>query len=250
MQSGGRFPRMGMRAVGVLASWVVLALLPNLAVSLEPPRRGELKQYQEDDSLARRVEFSKRLMNHRFRAALVQRKAAQLQAIREGKPLPDAILPYEVGLPSSGAPKIFALLIDFSDYPSVNNVDSFQSKLFGTGDPSEFPVESLTEFYKRSSYGVLDIGGVVLGWYRARYSRDYYGAYDYSGVAELIKEALATFENSHDFTQYDNNGDVRSIISACSGPVLIQDGLRYGGAGAIRRAAFLPVIRSGSTASV
>ncbi|RLE06830.1 hypothetical protein DRZ78_04010, partial [Candidatus Aerophobetes bacterium] len=196
--------------VGLVSVVVALFLASSIpALSLEPPRPGELERYQKDGSLARRMEFAKSLQNYKFHPSLVQRKIAKIKALQEDKPFIPQVFPYSTGLPSHGTPRIFAILIDFPDYPHTNEKSIFVNKLFGTGDSAEFPYESLTKYYERSSYGALSIQGDVLGWYTAQHNRDYYGSSDYSGVKELIKEALDYYDPTHDFSQYDNNGDGR-----------------------------------------
>ena len=99
------------------------------------------------------------------------------------------------------------MLIDFQDYPHTVPAATVDSMLFGAGNPANFPVESLTSYYHRSSYGLLDLDdGATLGWYRTPYNR--------SGVVEteagrdnLIKEALNSFDPTHDFSVYDSNSD-------------------------------------------
>ena len=72
--------------------------------------------------------------------------------------------------------------------------------IYGTGDASRFPTESLTSFYKRSSYDQLNITGDIIGWYTTSYDRS-----TITEARDVIKEALKHYEEQgHDFTQYDN----------------------------------------------
>jgi M6 family metalloprotease-like protein len=173
--------------------------------SLDPPRPGEMERYEKDGSLAARLEFARWLGNDRASPDLIRRKLAQIQALQEGRAFDREAFPYQTGLPSLGSPKIFALLIDFPDYPHTQQQSFISNKLFGNGDPTEFPYDSLRNFYQRSSYYQLTIQGNVLPWYRAQNNRDHYGSNP--GVVELIKEALNYHNPTHDFSQYDNNGD-------------------------------------------
>jgi M6 family metalloprotease-like protein len=80
--------------------------------------------------------------------------------------------------------------------------------LFGDGNPANYPYESLTNFYDRSSYGLFDMGGgSTLGWYQTAYDRS--DVVQNSGGRDLlIKEALSHFDSlGHDFSQYDNDND-------------------------------------------
>ena len=189
----------------LLASLLWLHLAAVSVFSLGRPEPGEIERYRQDGSLARRLEFVRRLGNDRVRPDLVQRKLAQIQALQQGQVFVPETFPYSTGLPSVGSPKIFALLIDFPDIPHTQSQSLIQNKIFGNGNASEYPYESLRNYYSRASYGQLNMQGTVLPWYRAQYNRDHYGSD--AGVIELIKEALSFQTTTQDFSQYDNNGD-------------------------------------------
>jgi len=188
-----------------LASLLLFHFASFVAFSLGRPEPGEIERYRQDGSLARRLDFVRRLGNDRVRPDLVQRKIAQLQALQQGQAFVPESFPYATGLPSHGSPKIFALLVDFPDIPHTQDPSVFAHKLFGNGDADEYPYESLRNYYSRASYGQLNLQGNALSWYRAQYNRDHYGSD--AGVKELIKEALTFHSATHDFAQYDNNGD-------------------------------------------
>ncbi len=192
--------------LGSVLAAVLFLVLSIPALSLDPPSPGEIERYQRDGSLAERIEFAKSLENHKVRPSLIQRKIAVIKALQGGSSFISQTFPYSTGLPSQGTPEVLAVLIDFPDYSHTNDESVFVSKLFGGGDSGEFPYESLTEYYQRSSYDTLSIQGNVLGWYTAQNDRDHYGS-SYSGVKELIKEAMDNYDPTHDFSQYDNNND-------------------------------------------
>jgi M6 family metalloprotease-like protein len=108
------------------------------------------------------------------------------------------------GLPAEGNPKMLVLLIDFDEYPARpgDTPELMQAKIFGSG--GAFPMESLSAYYRRSSYGKLNIEGNVLGWYHAGRRSDVKETVE--GLEDLIKRALSSYKD-HDFSQYDNNGD-------------------------------------------
>lgn len=108
------------------------------------------------------------------------------------------------GLPSEGSPKMLVLLIEFDEYPArpSDTTEAMYAGIFGAG--GEFPFESLSAYYKRSSYGKLNIDGNVLGWYKAGKRADV--AQTREGREALIRKALLSY-SGHDFSQYDNNGD-------------------------------------------
>jgi M6 family metalloprotease-like protein len=207
-------------STGVLKSALAFLLLivPGASLfALEKPTPAEIAQYRLDGSLAQRIARAQALGNNRADRQLVSgfhdkvervrlRMLGRLDAdIDRVMPvLPSGIRP---GLPNKGTNRIFALLIDFPDYPAKTAVATIDSKLYGDGDGAAFPYESLRNYYRRSSYGLLDIQGTTLGWYKPAYTR---ASMAQTGTARetLIREALTYFDaQGHDFSQYDNNGD-------------------------------------------
>lgn len=194
------------------------ASVASLCWALQPPKPGELQHYREDGSLATRLEFARELGNAQPDESLIWH--AQQKLLRTagktdteiartiGNAPPPA---WQGGLPSTGTPKVFVLLVDFSDYPhsSAHTRQDIESKFFADGNSIEHPYESLRNYYQRSSYNQLTIQGTVFDWYRAQKSRAYYqGLGNGSGQEALMKEALQYCDaQGHDFTQYDNNND-------------------------------------------
>ena len=157
-----------------IASWVLVAFSQGVAHATMPPRPGEMARYRADGTYAQRMDFARRMGNNRVHPALVRRTAERLRALRGGGPAPAPNLPYTTSLPTEGSPKIALLCVDFSDYPHVTTAAVIADKMVGDGDASEAPYESLKNFYARSSYGKLNIGGNVLGWFRAKNPRSAY----------------------------------------------------------------------------
>lgn len=207
----------------IVSSILALLALATPALSLEPPTAAEVERYRRDGSFAQRLANARAMGNHLVDPLLVQGLQTRLRTswISPGQPPGDLALPSgrRGGLPSKGAVKVFALLIDFSDYPAVNDVSTIASKLFGDGDTG-YPYESLRNYYRRSSYNMLDIGGSVLGWYRPAYTRASMPMTTAAREA-LIMEALTHFDaQGHDFSRYDNdrNGAIDSFIVVWAGP--------------------------------
>ena len=209
-------------ALGTAALLLTLFVLPAGALALEPPRPGELDRYAKDGSLAQRQAFAQSLGNNRVSPAVMQRLKTQQFFSQVGASgavyLPP---PAWRGMPTTGNVKVLTLLIDFSDWPAQNTAGTIDTKLFGAGtSASDFPYESLKNYYLRSSYDQLTIGGNVLGWYRPGYARSAVAQTD-TGRETLIKEALDHFNTAgHDFSQYDNDGDgvVDYFVVVWAGP--------------------------------
>lgn len=194
-------------------------LLAGRAGALQPPTPEQIARYRADGTWAQRVASAKSLGNHLTKPHLVAQTRQKLQRALNligggtGEQVANAPPPaWQGGLPSTGAVKVLVVLVDFPEYPhyASQTVSDVDSKFFANGDASRFPYESLRNFYQRSSYSQLTIGGNVLGWYRAQNSRSYYEGLGSSGREALIMEALNYFDaQGHDFTQYDNDGNGR-----------------------------------------
>lgn len=188
--------------------------------ALEPPTAEQIKQYKKDGTWEERKKAALAIGNHKMAPELVAKtnyklsrlayEAAGKSAEEINKILPTPPLAWQ-GMPTTGDVKIFVLLIEFSDYPHIeeDSQSAVHTKIFGpenTGS-SNYPYESLNAYYNRSSYGLLNLsGGSTLGWYNAG-SRSSVDESD-DGREELIKTAINSFDAAgHDFSQYDNNGD-------------------------------------------
>ncbi len=192
---------------------LILLVAPRAGLALEKPTPEEWRQYNEDGTLAERIEKAKLTGNHKAAPHLVRNARQRLL-----KAAGDTVVEYsdslllappadwQGGLPSTGTPNVLVLLIDFPDFPHAANQTpaDVSSKFFGTGDTSQYPYESLSLFYRRSSYQHLSIQGNVLGWYTAQYNRSHYGT---AGREALIMEAINAYNATHDFAQYDNDHD-------------------------------------------
>jgi hypothetical protein len=145
--------------------------------ALEPPRPEQLARYRADGSLAGRIAAARALGNHRIHPGLVRGFRARLdrwggeirgRAAETGGMDPSAYAEtYRPAFRSRGVNKTFVLLLDFPDYPAANSAPRSTAD-FREGDGG-YPWESLRNFYRRSSYGALEIQGATLGWYRPAY---------------------------------------------------------------------------------
>jgi len=186
------------RARLMIAALVVLAA--TTAVALEPPTAEQIERYRRDGTLAARAVAARVFGNHRMAPQLAARIGSSRSAV---KALPGA----PSLLPSDGSPRVLTLLIAFSDMPGTTDPAVVNDRIFGDGEAAAYPYESLTNFYRRSSYGRLEIAGSTLGWYTTPYPRSEV-AENYLGRQALIKEVFNHYDQEgHDFSQYDNDGD-------------------------------------------
>jgi M6 family metalloprotease-like protein len=205
------------RARYLVVLFMGLALAGGRVSAMDKPSQGELARYQRNGTLDDRLAFAEALGNHYADPALVLEFETRLATVRlrlAGRTdaeidqilptMPSGIRP---GLASKGTSRIFALLLDFSDYPASITPASVDIKLFADGDGTGYPYESLRNYYRRSSNNLLEIQGATLGWYRPAYTR---ASISQTTAARenLIKEALNYFHSrGHNFSQYDNNND-------------------------------------------
>jgi M6 family metalloprotease-like protein len=178
--------------------------------ALEPPRPGELDQLIKDGTFAKREAFSKRLGNHKVRPDVARRSMARLNALASGNRVPQEILPAWQGMPTTGTNNVLVFMIEFPDYPHGNDASTISNALFGAGNPADYPTDSLRNYYIRSSYSNLWLQGSALGWYQMQHERSWYtNAYGDGNEANraVIDEVVQHFDATHDFSQYDNNGD-------------------------------------------
>ena len=178
----------------------ILVLFAAGATALEPPTAEQLERYRNDGTLAARAEAARAYANHEMSPQL---------AARWARGVATKALPGEPKvLPSDGAPAVLVLLIAFSDMPAYTDPAVVDERVFGDGEASAFPYESLTNFYRRSSYGQLEIIGSTLGWYTTSYPRADVEE-TYIGRQALIKEVITHYDDEgHDFY-----ADVRAAAS-------------------------------------
>lgn len=201
----------------LLAVFLLAAFTPTVR-AVAPPQEGDLEKYRQDGSLPARIELNQQLRNDHFHPGLLNRAGAklrQLELLNEGKS-PDEVVklaplppPAWRGMPTTGTNKTLTLLIEFQDtqHTPVNSTEFIHNSIYGDGVANSRPYESLSKYYKRSSYGKLTITGNTIGWYSTPYPRNQV-AQTPAGRESLIKEALLDLEKrGHDFSQYDNDGN-------------------------------------------
>ncbi|MEX1311785.1 MAG: hypothetical protein AB1Z65_15270, partial [Candidatus Sulfomarinibacteraceae bacterium] len=133
--------------IGALALTVSIGVAP-ISTAMEPPTRAQIERYRLDGSLAERATAARAAGNHLIAPDLARR--VDLDGMVKAGPAADT-----KSLPSTGRQRVFALLVGFADSPGRNPPGEIDRRLFGTGPDAEFPYESLRNFYRRSSFGLL-----------------------------------------------------------------------------------------------
>lgn len=105
-------------------------------------------------------------------------------------------------MPSTGDVKAAVLTVEFADLEATLSKDEVSSLMFGEGD-------SVTSYYKNSSYDKLNISGDVYDWYATENTRTFYEEYfgEYSSNEYLFREVLTAMDSQIDFSQYDSDDD-------------------------------------------
>ncbi len=111
-------------------------------------------------------------------------------------------------LPSQNNAKLVIFYVDFPDCPYTYepSTEEIEKMAFGDekADDKNYPFESMSSFYKRSSKGSMKLDGKVFR-YTTKENKSAYEGDIYH--VNLINEVFQAFENSEDFTQFDGNGD-------------------------------------------
>lgn len=131
------------------------------------------------------------------------------------------------GLPSTGRPRSLVILVDFSDARSLvsQTPQDIAGKMFGDGGfGPDAPCDNLRRYYLESSYGQLDLGGDVIGWFHSPHPKQYYSdlATWYQakygatygpqiGIVcargELLYDVLNALDDEVDLSRYDSDDD-------------------------------------------
>ncbi len=111
----------------------------------------------------------------------------------------------------TGTWRVLAILLQFPDKPAQVNAAFFDTLLFGTGG------NTLREYYRKASYGSLDIVTAnppgSLGWVMAPHPYSYYangqngrGVYP-NNAQKMVEDAVAAVDSMVDMSPYDNDDD-------------------------------------------
>ena len=115
-------------------------------------------------------------------------------------------------LPSTGNPKVLVVPINLDSTKKTDKLLSDINIAFnGTSEQTGF--ESVKSYYKKSSYGKLDIEfNVMSNWFTPKYNKSFYDNYfdnknSADGSTLLLQEVLSHYDASIDFNDYDSNND-------------------------------------------
>ena len=193
----------------ILAATVLYLLTVLTLTAMQSLEHGDMEKYKADGTFESRKARVEKIGNHRVHPSLAARAIRKIEMLA-GKAGDRTPLPAWQGMPTTGTNEMLVFLIEFPDHPSSNTASNMNEHIFGAGDTNNFPRESLTEYYLRSSYNQLHLQGNCLGWYEMSHDRSWYtNEYGDSNLAnyKIVEEVANHFDATHDYSQYDNNGD-------------------------------------------
>lgn len=123
---------------------------------------------------------------------------------------------------------ILCIPVVVSDYVENVNDDALtniQNALFGEKDSTGW--ESLSSYYKTSSYGKFLFTGVVSSWWDCGYSSQDINSFSTKDFANLVEEATAWYKQTYDSNcsefDLDNDGLIDGIYLIYSAPTYTSD---------------------------
>ena len=137
-------------------------------------------------------------------------------SITAGEPIRPTSLPlgHDVGnfwtIPATGHPKVLVVPIGFPDLPfnNPNQVVNQLNQAFNAETTD--PFKSVNQYYLTSSYGLLNLEGVVVAPYQTQYTSSYYENLSEQGLdanTVIIDELMTALDDTMDFSDFDLNDD-------------------------------------------
>ena len=143
------------------------------------------------------------------------------------------------GCPSTGEPGVLVIPISFSERPaaqrgySINKINSIFNGRYGETD-----YFSVYDYYKRSSYGRLDLNITVLdewfvpskslSYYKSK-TKDYGGTEVFIGDQIILDEALDYLDDRMDLSEFDSdgNGTIDAVVMVSSLNIDYEENLEW-----------------------
>ena len=109
--------------------------------------------------------------------------------------------------PTTGDVKALVFLVDFADYRNSSFTQQQVSDVLNNAEAGKdnYPFDSVSAYYDRSSFGKLNLSFDVYGWYNFSHNRSYY--FDELSYNDTLQEILDAYDEEIDYSQYDANND-------------------------------------------
>lgn len=173
-------------------------------------RAKEMGHHLMSDQLARRAQWK---LENAWRQTEAGKRLTADGEVEKLNVLPPA---WE-GMPTTGTVRTLTVLIDFKDIKGTVTRANVLENVYGNGtiwsQDNAYPRESVHAYYERASVGQLNLTGDVLDWYTLPNKKDDYDAVEEplstqnQRIFDMLKAALDAADATHDFSQYDNDGD-------------------------------------------
>ncbi len=120
---------------------------------------------------------------------------------------------------SVGSPKILVIPIEIEGYEknaTASNKERIEKAFFGESEDTGW--ESVKSFYKKSSYGKLDIDGFVTDWWECGYTVDEIHSFSdsqnryFQPTVRLLEEAVKWYKVTYDTKATDFDSDADGLI--------------------------------------
>ena len=125
----------------------------------------------------------------------------------EGELIEPAVRNFGPFAPTTGNLRMLNIYVEFADKKFSSgdySAEQIQNEFYGDGS-TEPPLESITAWYERASYGNLHVDGDVYRYTCKGKMREYsQGQNDYE---PMIMEVLSGLDKQIDYSDYDSNGD-------------------------------------------
>ncbi len=167
----------------------------------------------------------------------VMEKQTYNAATFDGENLQDKMLKTDemIGLPSVGSYSALVVPVQFSG-DAISESDLADLRIAFNGSSTQTGWESVNSYYRKASYGKLNLMFDIQPVYKAQHSASYYERYQKSynengetytetGDSLILQEVLSYYESSLDLTKYDYNGDgaLDAVYLIYSAPVDYTD---------------------------
>ncbi|MBG0762708.1 hypothetical protein IY230_03660, partial [Acholeplasma laidlawii] len=117
------------------------------------------------------------------------------------------------GLPSTGTYDVLVVPVEIQNVPFEASYKTKLDKVFN-GTSLDTGWESVSSYYYKSSFGLLDLNFDILDKHITSNVKSYYETKDEDGDQYVILDALTALDSTIDFSKYDSNNDgvIDSII--------------------------------------
>lgn len=163
----------------------------------------------EDVSSSEEKKASSGVLGEEIHKEIVKEENPSKEDETDSKLIKSSLSTFNKSTPSTGDVKALVIEVEFTDLKFSQDCipqDMLQERIFGEEDRNspDYPLESVTAYYKRASYGNINLTGDVYV-YQAQHERNYYSNDD--EFETFVMEVLTGLDEQIDFAEYDGDQD-------------------------------------------